>query len=115
MKISARVLDGTYGKPAAGVHARLTRATESTWTSIAVMETDENGLIEDWDSWNLERGLYQVVFDSDRYFASLGTIAAYPEVVIMFRMVDDAHAFQVQVILAPYAYSTYFSICDEGR
>ncbi|HEY1622724.1 MAG TPA: hydroxyisourate hydrolase [Streptosporangiaceae bacterium] len=112
MKISAQVLDGTYGKPAVGVRARLARAMDSTWISVAAAETDEGGLIEDWDSWRLERGLYKIVFDSDRYFAGLGTVAAYPEVIIIFRMANEAHIFQVQVMLAPYAYSTYFGSVD---
>lgn len=112
MKISAQVVDATYGKPAVGVGARLARVTDGVWMSVASTETDENGLVEDWDSWRLERGLYQIAFDSGRYFAGLGTAAAYPEVIIVFHIVNDAHLFQVQVMLAPHAYSTYFGTVD---
>lgn len=111
MKISAHVLDGTYGQPAAGVRARLARSADGMWIPVADMETDEGGLIEDWGSWRLERGLYQIVFDSDSYFAGLGTLAAYTGVALIFRMVAEAHVFQAQVVLAPYAYSTYFNEC----
>jgi 5-hydroxyisourate hydrolase len=112
MKISAQVLDASYGKPAAGVRARLARVTDGVWMSVASTETDENGLIEDWDSWRLERGLYQIAFDSGRYFAGLGTVTAYPEVIIVFHIVNDAYVLQVQVMLAPHAYSTYFGTLD---
>lgn len=108
MKIATQVLDSTYGKPAVGVRARLSRGTGDGWTAVAETDTDIDGRIEDWDSWRLERGLYRIVFDSDSYFADLGGIAAYPEVVLIFRVQDESNVLQVQVTLAPYSYSTYF-------
>jgi len=115
MKIAIQVLDSTYGQPAVGVRARLNRAGESGWVMVAESETNGDGCIKDWDSWRLERGLYRIVFDSDSYFAGLGGTAAYPEVVVIFRMVDEARAFQVQVTLAPYSYSTYFGTLDSPQ
>jgi 5-hydroxyisourate hydrolase len=108
MRIVAQVLDGTYGKPAVGVRARLARASGDDWTTVAEAETSGDGRIEDWDSLHLERGLYRIVFDSDSYFSGLGVTTAYPEVSVIFRTEDQYAAFQVQVILAPYSYSTYF-------
>lgn len=112
MKIVTQVLDSTYGKSAVGVRARLSRANGTGWTTVAEAETNTDGCIEDWDSWHLERGLYRIVFDSDSYFAGLGGTTAYPEVVVIFRMQNESHAFQVQVTLSPYAYSTYFGTLD---
>jgi 5-hydroxyisourate hydrolase len=113
MKIIAQVLDGTYGKAAVGVRARLARADGNDWTTVAEAETNHGGCIEDWDSWHLDRGLYRIVFDSDSYFAGLGVTAAYPEVAVIFRMQNGFVAFQVQVTLAPYSYSTYFGTIDD--
>jgi 5-hydroxyisourate hydrolase len=112
MKIVAQVLDSTYGKSAAGVHARLFRADGTRWTMVAEADTNRDGCIEDWHSWRLDRGLYRIVFDSDSYFAGLGTTPAYPEIVVMFRMQDESYAFQVQVTLAPCSYSAYFGTLD---
>jgi 5-hydroxyisourate hydrolase len=112
MRIFTQVLDGTYGKYAAGVHARLARAGECGWTTVADAETDKDGCIEAWDNRYLDRGLYRIVFDSDSYFAGLGAAAAYPEVIVIFRMQNEAHVFQIQVTLAPYSYSTYFGTMD---
>src|ERR1700730_15671101 len=112
MRIVAQVLDGTYGKPAVGVGARLARANGDIWTTVAVAETNREGYIEDWDSWRLERGLYRIVFDSDGYFAGLGAATAYPEVAVVFRMQNGFVTFHVQVTLAPYSYSTYFGTTD---
>lgn len=111
MRIVTQVLDGTYGKPAAGVQARLSRASGDDWTMVARAETNSGGLIEDWDSWRLERGLYRITFDCDSYFAWLGGTAAYPEVMVTFRVLDES-LVQVQLTLAPYSYSTYFGTLD---
>jgi 5-hydroxyisourate hydrolase len=112
MRIFAQVLDGTYGKCAVGVHALLARAGDDGWTTVADAETNNEGRIEEWDSCYLGPGLYRIVFDSDRYFAHLGAIAAYPEVIVIFRIQDEGRVFQVQVTLAPYSYSTYFGTMD---
>jgi 5-hydroxyisourate hydrolase len=108
MRIFTQVLDGTHGKSAVGVHAHLARAADDGWTTVADAETNDDGRIEDWDGRHLERGIYRVVFDIDSYFAGLGAVGVYPEVVVMFRMQDEVHVFQLQVTLAPHAYSTYF-------
>jgi 5-hydroxyisourate hydrolase len=114
MRIVTQVLDGTYGKPAVGVGARLSRASDGGWTIVAEAETNAEGRVSDWTGWRLNRGLYRIVFDSDGYFARLGTASGYPEVMITFRMKEESPAFQVQVTLAPYAYSTYFGTLDES-
>lgn len=112
MRIVAQVLDGTYGKSAVGVRARLARANNDGWTTVSEAETNLDGSIEDWDSWHLERGLYRIVFDSDSYFAGLGATTAYPEVAVIFRTQNESVTFQVQVTLAPYSYSTYFGTME---
>ncbi len=111
VRVAAQVLDGTYGKPAVGVRACLARANGEAWGIVAEAETNRMGCIEEWDKWQLERGLYRIVFDSDNYFAGLGTATAYPEVAVVFRM-QDAAAFQVKLTLSPYSYSTYFGTID---
>lgn len=113
MRIFTQALDGTYGKPAVGVGARLARADGNNWTTVAEAETDHDGCIENWDVWYFDRGLYRIVFDSDGYFARLGVTIAYPEVAVVFRMVPETNSFQVQVTLAPYSYSTYFGTLDD--
>jgi 5-hydroxyisourate hydrolase len=112
MKIVTQVLDSTYGKAAVGVHASLSRTSGDGWMTVAEAETNGEGCIADWSAWHLQRGLYRIVFDSDSYFAALGGSAAYPEIMVFFRIQDESHAFQVQVTLAPYSYSTYFGKLD---
>jgi 5-hydroxyisourate hydrolase len=109
MRIHTQVLDGMYGKPAAGVSACLSRAVGGNgWSTVGQAETDNDGRIEDWDGWYLEVGLYRIVFDSDNHFAKLGADTAYPEISVIFRVQDEHQDFQVQITLTPYSYSTYF-------
>jgi 5-hydroxyisourate hydrolase len=112
VRIVTQVVDGAYGKSAAGVRARLSRSSGNAWSTVADAETDGDGCIEEWHSRHLDRGLYRIVFDSDGYFAKLGAVSAYPEIVVMFRMEDESRVFQVQVTLSPYSYSTYFGTSD---
>jgi 5-hydroxyisourate hydrolase len=112
MRITTHVLDGTHGQSAVGVQACLERATGQGWVMICDAETDGNGCIENWDGGRLERGLYRIVFDSDRYFTTLGSVTAYPEIVVIFRMPGESSAFQVDITLSPYSYSTYFGATE---
>jgi 5-hydroxyisourate hydrolase len=112
MRIVAQTLDGTYGKPAVGVSAYLARANGEGWVTVAEAETNSDGRIDDWDTWHLERGVYRILFESDSYFAGLGSVAAYPQVVVIFRVCNDNEAFHVQLTLSPYSYSIYFGSID---
>jgi 5-hydroxyisourate hydrolase len=112
MQIFTQVVDSTYGKSAAGVRARLARALDDGWSTVAEAETNIDGCVEEWTTRYLERGIYRIVFDSDGYFSGLGGTTAYPEVVIIFRMDEKSPRFQVQVTISPYSYSTYFGASD---
>ncbi|GAA0899009.1 hydroxyisourate hydrolase [Virgisporangium ochraceum] len=108
MNVTAQVLDVVYGRPAAGVPARLERRMPEGWRTIALAQTDENGHIVDWSRNGLEPGTYRIVLDSGSYFANLGVSAAYPEISVASVMFDEADACQIQVMLAPYSYSMFF-------
>lgn len=112
MTIVTQVLDGTFGKSAVGVRATVERANGMGWATVAEVETNTDGQINDWDGWQPERGLYRIVIDSDSYFAGLGLSSAYPEVTVTFRMETESLQFQVLVTLSPYSYSTYFGTIE---
>ena len=114
MKIATQVRDSIYGKSAVGVRARLRRAVGNDWTMVAEAETNSGGCIDCWNKLQLRHGLYQIVFDTDSYFAGIGLTAAYPEIVVTFRMRDQSYAFEVQVTLAPHSYTAYCGAVD-GR
>lgn len=108
MGIAAQALDGVYGRSASGLRARLERSDNGGWLAVGKVESDDDGYISQWADEKLERGLYRLVFDSDHYFSGLGVTAAYPEITVVFRVEGDDDPCSVQIILAPYSYSTYF-------
>lgn len=115
MGVVAQIIDGTYGRPATDVKARLEHAEDSGWESVADAETDSNGWIGDWSGRRLERGLYRIVFEIGRYFATLGTGTAYPEVVVVFRMRGESDSSQVRLTLSPYAYAICFGTAEKEK
>ena len=108
VRIATLVLDSTYGRAVVGLHARLDRADHNGWAAVADAETGSDGYVRSWDDRHLERGLYRIVFDSDSYFATLGISAAYPEVIVVFRIRNGSDRWEVQLTLSPYSYSTFF-------
>jgi 5-hydroxyisourate hydrolase len=108
MGIDVQALDSVYGRPAASVDVRLDRADNGQWVMDARAVTDHEGRVKEWLEHRLERGLYRIVFGSDRYFVGLGLSAAYPEIVVVFRMIDETCTYQIQVLLSPHSYSAYF-------
>lgn len=112
MQVIAQVHDSSYGKPAVGVRARLARIIDDDWVTVAHADTDSSGRIIDWNGQHLERGLYQIVVDTDAYFAGLGVEAGYPEVIVIFRMRNESHEFHVNLTLAPHSYTAYCGTVD---
>ncbi|HEX4814646.1 MAG TPA: hydroxyisourate hydrolase [Nonomuraea sp.] len=108
MGLAVQAQDGVYGRPAASVDVRLEHADNGLWVLDGTAETDDDGLVSDWHGRSLERGLYRIVLSSDRYFGGLGLSAAYPEIVVMFRMLDEVSSYHIQVLLSPHTYSAYF-------
>lgn len=108
MCVSARALDGVHGRSAAGIRARLDRLGDDGWEPVARGETDADGAITTWLDLPLVRGTHRIVFDSGRYFAGLGVVAAYPEIAVAFRIDDTGSTCRIQLVLGPSSYSMHF-------
>ena len=107
MSLSSHVLDAVRGAPARGVGIRWERRTTGGWEPVAEAVTDDDGRVQDWDGQPTTEGVHRLVFDSGGYFVGQGVRTFYPEVVVVFDVVDaDAH-HHVPLLLSPFAYSTY--------
>ncbi|WBB50400.1 hydroxyisourate hydrolase [Verrucosispora sp. WMMA2044] len=107
MKVTAQALDVVYGRPAAGVPARLERRTPEGWKPVAGVGTDDHGHILDWSGNRLVKGDYRDVFDSGSYFADLGVGTVYPEIAVVVGLLDDMDVCDIQVLPAPYSCSMF--------
>ncbi|WP_265522239.1 hydroxyisourate hydrolase [Oerskovia flava] len=118
--VTTHVLDTSRGAPAEGVQVRLEEAGATdgaTATSvsgpsvIATGVTDADGRVGQLGPERLAEGVYRLVLATGDYFDGRGTESFYPEVVVVFRLVDapdgQPQHFHVPVLLSPFAYSTY--------
>jgi 5-hydroxyisourate hydrolase len=100
------VLDAALGVPAAGVAVALFRQDGALWQPAGSGVTDTDGRLSGWPS-PLEAGIWQLRFDTKRYFEDSGQRGFYPEVAVTFEVTDAAAHHHVPLLLSPFAYSTY--------
>lgn len=109
MSLSTHVLDAVRGRPAAGVEVGVERRDAADWVHSAAGVTDGDGRIGALlASAEMAAGVYRITFAAERYFEAGGIEESfYPEVVVVFRVVDPAVHHHVPILLSPFAYSTY--------
>lgn len=100
--LSTHVLDTATGRPAAGLRVTLESADGSV---LAEAVTDADGRIGDLAA-DLVAEDHVLRFDTGAWFAAQDRTAFYPEVVVVFSVVDDRH-HHVPLLLSPFGYSTY--------
>ena len=102
--ISTHVLDTALGRPAEGVPVVLQRAEGGDTVGSGV--TDSDGRVKDLAGGPIAPGIYRLRFDTAAYFAAKSRETFYPEVNVVFRVVDGSH-HHVPLLLSPFGYSTY--------
>ena len=107
--ITTHVLDTSRGRPASGLAVLLQKRDERDgWHEIGRGETDPDGrlrtLLSPADG--LQLGIFRLVFDTGRYFDAQGVRSFYPQVTVVFEVVDDAH-YHVPLLVSPFGYTTY--------
>jgi 5-hydroxyisourate hydrolase len=106
MSLSTHVLDGVRGVPAFGVRIRWDRIVDGEWAPVAHGATGDDGRLG-WPDRATEAGTHRLVFRTAEYFRGEGRETFYPEVVLMFEVVDPDEHHHVPLLLSPFAYSTY--------
>lgn len=104
--VTTHVLDTSHGRPGIGVAVRLERA-DGTAEVIASAVTDADGRVSDLGPDALAAGAYRLVFETGPYFEALGVETFFPQVEIVFTVVDSTQHYHVPALLSPFAYSTY--------
>lgn len=103
MSISTHVLDAVTGRPAVGIEVTLSARGEDGWRELTRRGTDSDGRVADLAS-AASAGVYRLSFDTDAY---LDGATFYPEVIVVFRVIDAAAHHHVPLLLSPFGYSTY--------
>ena len=105
-QVTTHVLDAALGLPAVGVGVTLDRQSPDGWLETSAGATDADGRIPALGPDRLEPGTYRLVFATGDYFEATRRPVFYPEVHVLFRVLDAAH-HHVPLLLSPFAYSTY--------
>jgi 5-hydroxyisourate hydrolase len=100
--ITTHVLDTARGRPAEGVPVVLERATPQAWEIVGTGVTGADGRLRDLGAAP-DAGRYRLTFDTETYFDA----AFYPEVTVVFTVLDPGEHHHVPLLLSPYGYSTY--------
>ncbi len=107
--ITTHILDQTSGKPASGVAVVLEGLQGEHWNEIAKGTTNQDGRIEDLLDLGskVPSGHYRLIFETGKYFFTLGQKTFFPKVTISFEVANNNEHFHVPLLLSPFAYSTY--------
>ena len=108
--ITTHVLDTAQGRPAAGVTLQLEMQGEGGgWRVLGAGTTDGDGRLGDLlpDDFDLQPGIYRLVFETAAYFEAQGVRNFYPHVAVTFIVEDAGRHYHVPLLLSPYGYSTY--------
>ena len=115
--ITVHILDTALGRPASDVLVQLSRAqhTDSTQfdadanlTQLASGHTNADGrLLDLLAPGSLQRGVYQLRFDTAGYFARTQRVGFYPSVSVVFEIRAADEHYHVPLLLSPFGYSTY--------
>lgn len=107
MTLSTHVLDATGGRPARGLRVRWDTLRDGEWAAAGSGATDGDGRIAEWTTSGTDVGVHRLVFGTGEWFRGEGRETFYPEVVVLFEVVDADEHHHVPLLLSPYAYSTY--------
>jgi 5-hydroxyisourate hydrolase len=107
--ITTHVLDVSRGEPAMGMTVILELRQASEWTPIGRGTTDVKGRVTTLtEGLPLAPGTYRLTFDTGAYHRDQGINAPFfPEVKIVFSVLDTTDHYHVPLLVSPYGYSTY--------
>jgi 5-hydroxyisourate hydrolase len=112
MPLTTHVLDTAHGRPAAGLHIRLFRFDPSHENRKLLKEvhTNADGRTDAPLAGELERGVYEILFDVGGYFAQAKETPELPflgRVPVRFGVADPLSHYHVPLLVSPWSYSTY--------
>lgn len=107
-EISTHILDLARGIGGRDVPVVLLKKSgDGRWAEVARGQTDENGRVRSFgDLKRFPAGIYKLAFDMTRYPDSQ-TSPFFPEINLVFQVMDASAHYHVPVVVSPFGYSTY--------
>ena len=106
--ITTHVLDTSRGRPAVGLAVELQVKSGIAWKSLGTGLTDANGRCSSLLGTHvLEAGTFRLIFNASSYFQEHHMETFYPEIPVVFEVLDPATPYHVPLLISPFGYSTY--------
>ena len=108
--ITTHVLDTSRGRPAENVPVVLEiESAAGDWEILGRGATDADGRLKDLlpKGQALQSGVYRLTFDTRVYYSARDSQSFYPQVSIIFEVLDARQHYHVPLLLSPYGYTTY--------
>lgn len=109
MKLSVHVVDCANGVAATDVGVLLRAHADGGWRDVSCGRTGPDGVLALWNGSPIEPGIYQLLFDLDRYYAVLGTVSFYPRAIVEFRVSDPDADLHLPLITTSNSYTAFRS------
>jgi 5-hydroxyisourate hydrolase len=101
MNVSISVVDCIYGRPATGMPVRLSRVHDGVLTEQWRDQTDDRGRISSLHKPPLPHGSYELEFDLDSYFRTLGYAPFNSTIILRFHMPTESHHYELSLLVTP--------------
>lgn len=105
--LSTHVLDTARGAPIPSMAVTLDRQEGGDWIDIVDVRTDTDGRAGELVPDGVAPGVYRLRFATGEFFSGRGATAFYPEVSIVFTIVEADGHYHVPLLLSPFGYTTY--------
>ena len=114
--ITTHVLDTARGTPAVDMRITLDRAlsppleesAQQSWERVGETRTNSDGRGPGLSATlEMRSGIYRAIFYTQEYFDKQGSPTFYPQVEIVFRIVDPSQHYHIPLLISPFGYSTY--------
>jgi 5-hydroxyisourate hydrolase len=108
--ITTHILDTSTGRPASGIDVLLeVQRGPSNWALVGSGASDADGRLRTLTPTGppLEPATYRLIFHTRAYFQRSAADTFYPQVVVVFDVVNSEADYHVPLLLSPFGYSTY--------
>lgn len=101
MSVSVRVINGIYGRPAAGLTVSLSREVDGEFVQRWTGRADENGRVLSLQELSLPPGAYRLEFDLGDYFCALGYAPHNSAIGVCFFMANHGRVYRITLLATP--------------
>ncbi|MGW3655084.1 hydroxyisourate hydrolase [Streptomyces sp. NPDC005151] len=109
MTVDVRIVDTSFGVPAADVDVLLSRRAEDGWQEVVRGRTDPEGLLVVPPPSEVRSGsaVYRIECDLDAYYAVLGVVPLFPRLTVEVRVVEPDVRLSLPLVISAHSVFAY--------